>query len=158
MLLYYKFNSIARRFYEGQWPIYYIFWAAKAPKLRHNAAMTIVYGIPNCETVKKALAWLDEHRVKYDFHNFKTDGLDAATVNAWMNAIGWEPLVNRKGTTWRRLDTSMQLGVRDANSARALMLANLSVIKRPVVQWGKAVNQDSLTVGFDEEAFGKRKK
>ncbi len=115
--------------------------------------MIIVYGIPNCDTCKSALAWLDARKLKYKFHNFKTEGLDSATVNAWIAAIGWEPLVNRKGTTWKRLDTSMQLGVRDANSARALMLANMSVVKRPVVQWAKELSKDTLTVGFDEDAW-----
>jgi arsenate reductase (glutaredoxin) len=118
--------------------------------------MITVYGIPNCETCKKAMAWLDAHKVKYKFHDFKTQGLDSTTVNAWIAAIGWEPLVNRKGTTWKRLDTSMQLGVRDANSARALMLANMSVVKRPVVQWAKTASKETLTVGFDEEAWDER--
>ena len=103
-----------------------------------------VHGIPNCDTVKKARAWLDEHGVAYRFHDFKKDGLAPDKLDRWIAAAGWEPLVNRKGTTWRKLDSAAQEAVVDAPSASALMQRNVSVIKRPVVEWG-----DTLTVGFD---------
>jgi arsenate reductase (glutaredoxin) len=118
--------------------------------------MITLYGIPNCDTVKSARDWLDERKVAYTFHNFKTDGLESALVNAWMSAIGWETLVNRKGTSWRRLDGAMQQGIRDANSARGLILSMPSVVKRPVVQWGDMLSKETLTVGFDEVAWAER--
>jgi arsenate reductase (glutaredoxin) len=113
--------------------------------------MTTLYGIPNCDTVKKARAWLTEHGVAYDFHDFKKQGVPANELNGWLKAVGWEILVNRKGTTWRKLDEATRAAVVDAASARALMLANASVIKRPVVQWA-----DGVTVGFNAEAWASR--
>lgn len=111
--------------------------------------MTItLYGIPNCETVKKARAWLAAQGVEYSFHDFKKEGVPAAQLDRWIEELGWEKLVNRKGTTWRRLDPAAQANVRDAKSARNLMLGNVSVIKRPVVEWGT-----KATVGFDEARF-----
>lgn len=106
---------------------------------------TTVYGIPNCDTVKRARAWLAEHDVAYEFHDYKKQGVPAARLAAWSRKLGWEPLVNRKGTTWRKLDADEQARVQDAGSAHALMLDNPSVIKRPVVEWADG----SLTVGFD---------
>ena len=103
-----------------------------------------VYGIPNCDTVKKARAWLAEQGVDHAFHDFRKQGLDAARLDRWIAELGWEKLVNRKGTTWRKLDPGIQASVTDATSARGVMLENVSVIKRPVVEWGK-----KSTVGFD---------
>jgi len=96
-----------------------------------------VYGIPNCDTVKKARTWLTDHAMDYQFHDFKKQGVPADLLPGWLAAIGWETLVNRKGTTWRKLDEATRLAVVDDASATALMLANPSVIKRPVVagQW-----------------------
>jgi arsenate reductase (glutaredoxin) len=113
--------------------------------------MTTLYGIPNCDTVKKARAWLTEHGVDYSFHDFKKQGVPAAELDAWLKGVGWETLVNRKGTTWRKLDDATRAAVVDAASAKALMLAQASVIKRPVVQWA-----DGVTVGFDAEAWARR--
>lgn len=112
--------------------------------------MLHVYGIKNCETVKKALAWLDGHGVKYTFHDFKKEALTPALLDGWLKAVGWETLLNRKGTTWRGLPEKVRDAI-DAKSARALMLENPSIIKRPVVVKGAAV-----TVGFDADDFGKR--
>lgn len=103
-----------------------------------------VHGIPNCDTVKKSRAWLQDRGIDYQFHDFKKQGLSPAQVDRWIAATGWEALVNRKGTTWRKLDGGVQAGVVDAHSARALMQREPSVIKRPVVEWG-----DTVTVGFD---------
>jgi len=116
--------------------------------LADNAAMIILYGIPNCDTVKKARAWLGEHGVDYRFHDFKRDGVPAERLDAWLAGCGWERLVNRQGTTWRRLDAAAQAAVADAAGAKALMLAQPSVIKRPVVEWNGGV-----TVGFDRAAW-----
>jgi Spx/MgsR family transcriptional regulator len=105
----------------------------------------MVYGIPNCDTVKKARAGLDGQGVAYTFHDYKKQGVPAKQLDAWIKAVGWEVLVNRQGTTWRKLDDATKAGVVDAASAKALMLAHASVIKRPVVEKDGAV----LGVGFD---------
>jgi arsenate reductase len=104
----------------------------------------VVYGIPNCDTVKKARAWLNERGLTHRFHDFKKDGVPAERLAQWTAALGWEPLVNRKGTTWRKLDATVQQAVQDAASAQALMQREPSVIKRPVVEWA-----GRPTVGFD---------
>lgn len=108
----------------------------------------IVYGIPNCSTVKKARAWLEERGVAYTFHDYKKHGVPAERLDAWISAVGWEKLVNRQGTTWRKLDEATREGVADAASAKAVMLAQASVIKRPVIEQNGRV----LTVGFDAAA------
>lgn len=106
---------------------------------------TTVYGIPNCDTVKKARAWLADQGVAYQFHDFKKQGVPAERLPGWIAAVGWEKLVNRQGTTWRKLDAATQAAVHDAASAVALMQAQPSVIKRPVVEWASG----ATTVGFD---------
>jgi len=105
---------------------------------------TIVYGIPNCDTVKKARAWLSEQGVDHSFHDYKKQGVPADRVDAWIASVGWEPLVNRQGTTWRKLDEATKAGVADAASAKALMLSQASVIKRPVIERDGVV----VSVGF----------
>jgi len=114
-----------------------------------------VYGIPNCDTVKKARAWLTEHGVQHAFHDFKKQGVPEARLDAWLATVGWEKLVNRKGTTWRQLGPDVQATVTDAASARALMLQQPSVIKRPVVDWGPQA-QPRFTVGFKAETWAQR--
>lgn len=106
--------------------------------------MITVYGIPNCDTVKKARAWLTQQQLDYQFHDFKKQGVPAAHLAAWEQALGWHKLLNRQGTTWRKLDAATQSAVCDAASAQHLMLAQPSLIKRPVVEWG-----ERITVGFD---------
>ena len=108
-----------------------------------------LYGISNCDTVKKARAWLDGQGVAYTFHDFRKAGVPQDRLAGWSRAVGWEKLVNRQGTTWRKLDAAQQAGVRDEASARALMLAQPSVIKRPVVEWPGG----ATTVGFDAAAW-----
>jgi arsenate reductase (glutaredoxin) len=95
--------------------------------------MINLYGIPNCDTVKKSRAWLDQHQIAYQFHDFKKQGVPADALAQWTAALGWEPLVNKKGTTWRKLDAAEQSAVVDVATATALMLRHASVIKRPVV-------------------------
>lgn len=114
--------------------------------------MTTLYGIPNCDTVKRARAWLAEHGVAHVFHDFKKQGLPADRLDAWLQAVGWETLLNRKGTTWRQLDAARQAAVVDAATAGALMRAQASVIKRPVVEWADG----RVTVGFDAEGWAAR--
>ena len=113
--------------------------------------MITVYGIPNCDTVKKARAWLTEHGVEHHFHDFKKQGVSEAELDRWLAAVGWESVINRKGTTWRQLDEAVRAGVTDVASARAVALANPSLIKRPVVQW-----TDGITVGFDAAGWQSR--
>ncbi|QHE77303.1 arsenate reductase [Hydrogenophaga sp. PBL-H3] len=113
--------------------------------------MITVHGIPNCDTVKKARAWLTDHGVEHRFHDFKKQGVPEADLDIWLAAAGWETLVNRKGTTWRQLDDAVRASVVDTASARALLLAHPSAIKRPVVQWA-----DGITVGFDAAAWQAR--
>ena len=114
--------------------------------------MTLLYGIPNCDTVKKARAWLAGQEIACEFHDFKKAGVPAERLAAWVDALGWERVLNRKGTAWRKLDAQIQAGVQDAASARAVMLTQVSVIKRPVVDWSAA----DATVGFDAEAWSQR--
>ena len=108
--------------------------------------------IPNCDSVKRARAWLAEHGAAVPFHDFKKSGVPAAALDGWMDSVGWERLLNRQGTTWRKLDDASKSAVVDAASARALMLAQASVIKRPVVAWPDG----AITVGFDPAEFSRR--
>ena len=108
-----------------------------------------VYGIPNCDSVKKARSWLAERAVDYTFHDFKKQGVPTDLLPVWLATVGWQTLLNRKGTTWRKLDEATRLAVVDDASATALMLSQASVIKRPVVVWGDG----RVSVGFDPAAF-----
>ena len=108
-----------------------------------------LYGIPNCDTVKKARDWLTANGVAHAFHDFKKQGVPLPKIDQWIAATGWEKLLNRRGPTWRKLDDATQTSVVDAASAVAVMVANSSVIKRPVVQWLGG----QVTVGFDGEAW-----
>ena len=115
--------------------------------------MTItLYGIPNCDTVKKARVWLQANSIDAQFVDFKKGGVPAARLDAWLASVGWETLLNRQGTTWRKLDDATKAAVTDAASARALMLATPSVIKRPVVAWAGG-GAGGITVGFKPEAW-----
>jgi arsenate reductase (glutaredoxin) len=113
--------------------------------------MIKVYGIPNCDTVKKARAWLSEHGVSHEFHDFKKQGVPQDRLDAWLASVGIDRLINRRGPTWRKLAPEVQAGVVDAASARPVMIAHSSVIKRPLVEWG-----DAITVGFDAEDWAAR--
>jgi arsenate reductase (glutaredoxin) len=113
-----------------------------------------LYGIPNCDTVKRARAWLTEQGVAYEFHDFKKAGVPPKELDAWVALAGWERLVNRQGTTWKKLPDDQRAAVLDAAAARALMLAQPSVIKRPVVQWSSG----AITVGFDVADWASRLK
>lgn len=111
-----------------------------------------LYGIPNCDTVKKARAWLTDHGVDYTFHDFKKLGVPADQLPLWMADVGWETLVNRKGSTWRKLDDATRAAVVDPASASTLVQAQPSVVKRPVVVWADG----QVTVGFKPEVFAER--
>ena len=109
----------------------------------------IVYGIPNCDTVKKARTWLADHGLNATFHDFKKQGVPAAEVAIWLAAVGWETLLNRKGTTWRKLDADLQTSVTDSASAKKVMLEHASTIKRPVIAWPSG----QITVGFTPDQW-----
>lgn len=116
--------------------------------------MTItLFGITNCDTVKKARAWLADQGVAHEFHDFRKQGVPADRLDRWMREAGWEKLLNRQGTTWRKLAPEEQARAGDAAGARALMLAQPSVIKRPVVEW----EGGAVTVGFDAAGWAARK-
>jgi Spx/MgsR family transcriptional regulator len=111
-----------------------------------------LYGISNCDTVKRARAWLAQHEVPHQFHDYKKAGVPAERLDVWLQTIGWERLLNRQGTTWRKLDEAAKAAVVDARTARSLMLEQPSVIKRPVVDWGGGAS----SVGFDEGEWAQR--
>ncbi|MBD3729357.1 MAG: arsenate reductase [Sphingomonadales bacterium] len=110
--------------------------------------MTItLYGIPNCDTVKKARKWLDEQGIAYDFHDYKKQGVDPAKLRVWAGEAGWEVLLNRRGTTFRALPDELKDGI-DAGKAVEIMAGHTSTIKRPVVE-----HPGGLLVGFDARAW-----
>src|SRR5690606_9718867 len=113
-----------------------------------------IYGIKNCNTVKSALNWLDENGVAYEFHDFKTKGVTAAQLKDWVAQVGWETLVHKRGTTWRKLSPEEQSKVKSASSAIALMKEKTSVIKRPVVE----ADGELVAVGFDPDEYAEIKK
>jgi arsenate reductase (glutaredoxin) len=116
-----------------------------------NAPLT-VFGIPNCDTVKRARAWLAAQGVEHGFHDFKKAGVPEEGLQRWLAQAGWTVLLNRRGTAWRALPEATQTAVADPSSAAAVMRRFPSVIKRPVVQWPDG----GITVGFDEAAWAER--
>jgi arsenate reductase (glutaredoxin) len=111
----------------------------------------IVYGIKNCNTVKSAIEWLNKNKVEFEFHDYKKSGITAAKLTEWCKQVGWESLVNKRGTTWRELNEADQKKVVNEKSAIALMLEKTSVIKRSLIEEDGKV----LLLGFDENAFKK---
>ena len=108
---------------------------------------TTLYGIKNCDTVKKALKWLDNQGVDYRFHDFRKDGISAADVSTWVGALGWEGLVNKRSTTWKQLDDATKAGL-DNDSVVPVLLENPTLIKRPLVD-----NAGDYSVGFKAADF-----
>ncbi|HEX7882648.1 MAG TPA: ArsC family reductase [Afipia sp.] len=107
----------------------------------------IIYGIKNCDTMKKARTWLDKHGVDYSFHDYKTAGIDKDRLARWSKTVGWETLLNRAGTTFRKLPDADKANLTETK-AMALMLAQPSMIKRPVLE-----NGGKLLVGFKPESY-----
>jgi len=107
-----------------------------------------MYGIKNCDTIKKARTWLEKNKIDYDFHDYKTAGVERAQLEAWSKTVGWEALLNRAGTTFRKLPDKDK-AVADEKKAIALMLAQPSMIKRPVLDLGRG----KLIVGFKPEVY-----
>ena len=107
-----------------------------------------LYGIPNCDTVKKARTWMAAQGHDFDFHDFKKQGLDRATAVRWLEQLDWEVLVNRKGTTWRKLPDERKAAITSKDAALELMLENPSVIKRPVL-----ARDGQFSVGFSDTQY-----
>ena len=111
--------------------------------------MTKIYGIKNCDTMKRARTWLETHKVAHSFHDYKVSGIDKSTLEDWARTVGWEVLLNRAGTTFRKLPEADKAGITE-KKAIALMLAQPSMIKRPVLE-----AKGKLTVGFKPEDYKK---
>jgi len=109
--------------------------------------MTRVFGIKNCDTMKKARTWLDDHGVRYEFHDYKANGIDRAHLESWCNQLGWETVLNRAGTTFKKLPDADKTNLTQSK-AIALMLAQPSMIKRPVLEHGK-----HLIAGFSPDRY-----
>jgi len=109
--------------------------------------MITLYGIPNCDTMKKARSWLAGHAIDYQFHDYKKAGIDETTLRSWVVQVGWELLLNRRGMMWRKVPQEVKDTIDEASAVR-LMLETPSIIKRPVLDTG-----DSLHVGFKPEQY-----
>ena len=112
----------------------------------------ILYGIKNCNTVKTAIDWLKKHKVEFEFHDYKTKSITETKLKEWIKQVGWESLVNKRGTTWRQLDEKVKEAVTNEKSAIALMLEKTSVIKRPLIE----KNGKVVVLGFDEMDYVKK--
>jgi arsenate reductase (glutaredoxin) len=112
--------------------------------------MLTLYGIPNCDTVKKARTWLDSRGVAYEFHDYKKKGITRKKLDHWLSQTSWEKLTNRAGTTWRKLPEEQKSAVSDAASAAELLVSNTSAIKRPLIEnaAGRVV-----VLGFSEKEY-----
>lgn len=109
--------------------------------------MITLYGIPNCDTVKKARNWLDDNNIDYQFHDFRKDGLDREQVKEWIDALGWESLVNKRSTSWKALDDSIRSSL-NADTAVEQILASPTLIKRPLL-----ARADHYQVGFKADQY-----
>lgn len=110
-----------------------------------------VYGIKNCNTVKTAIDWLKQHNIPFEFHDYKTKGISSSMLQSWASQVGWESLVNKRGTTWRQLDQVTQLAITTEKAAIDLMKEKTSVIKRPLIERDGRV----IALGFDEAVYRK---
>ncbi|MCO7260864.1 ArsC family reductase [Dickeya zeae] len=109
----------------------------------------ILYGIKNCDTIKKARRWLEEHRIDHRFHDYRADGLTADRLQSFIDDIGWQPLLNTRGTTWRKLDEAYRNSINNDVTAKAVMLEQPALIKRPLL-----VTDDGKTLlGFSDDSY-----
>ncbi|RNL51311.1 Spx/MgsR family RNA polymerase-binding regulatory protein [Pedobacter jejuensis] len=109
----------------------------------------IVYGIPNCNTVKKALDWLKLHNIEFEFHDFKKKGITAEKLTEWCNTFGWEAVLNRKGLTWKKLTKDEQIAIDNQDKAISYMINNTSAIKRPIIE----KNNKAVLISFQEDSY-----
>jgi Spx/MgsR family transcriptional regulator len=107
-----------------------------------------LYGIKNCDTIKKARRWLEEHQIDYRFHDYRADGLDDALLQRLIDSLGWEALLNTRGTTWRKLSDEQKAAATNEAGAKALMLTQPAIIKRPVLECG-----NEMLLGFSAESY-----
>jgi arsenate reductase len=114
-------------------------------------SIPIIYAIPNCNTVKKALDWMKVHKQAYSFHNYKKHGITNAQLTSWSKQVGWEALINKKGTTWKILGPEVQATITNQKAAIALMAEKTSIIKRPLIE----LNGKIIALGFDEAEYKK---
>ena len=113
--------------------------------------MYTIYGIPNCDTVKKTITWLKQHKIAYEFYDYGKNGISPSKLKQWSEQIGWETLLNKKGTTWRKLTEKTQAAITHEKAAIKLLAENTSAIKRPLIEMGDKI----ITVGFDEDVYRK---
>lgn len=111
--------------------------------------MTQLYGIKNCDTIKKARRWLEDNNIDYGFHDYRVDGLDADLLQKFIAELGWEALLNTRGTTWRKLDESLRASINNADSAAALMIEMPAIIKRPLL-WTPG---QPMLLGFSDSSY-----
>lgn len=111
--------------------------------------MYIVYGIPNCNTVKKAITWLKQNEIAFEFHDYKKKGITEGQLESWTKQLNYELLINKKGTTWKNLDKQIQSSIEDKKTAIALMMEKTSIIKRPIITRSDKI----ITLGFDETTY-----
>ncbi|HBC7114720.1 TPA: ArsC family reductase [Raoultella ornithinolytica] len=113
--------------------------------------MLTMYGIKNCDTIKKARRWLEANHIAYQFHDYRADGLDRELLNTFIAELGWEALLNTRGTTWRKLDEAVRAGINNADAAAALMLEMPAIIKRPLL----CAPGQPMLLGFSELTYKK---
>ncbi len=111
--------------------------------------MITMYGIKNCDTIKKARRWLDDHQIEYRFHDYRADGLDRALLDTFIDELGWEALLNTRGTTWRKLDESVRASIKNADAAATLMLEMPAIIKRPLL----CAPGQPMLLGFSDSSY-----
>ncbi|UKT64126.1 Spx/MgsR family RNA polymerase-binding regulatory protein [Pedobacter mucosus] len=109
----------------------------------------VVYGIPNCNTVKKALDWLKENHIDFEFHDFKKKGVTIEKLNHWCNVFGWETVLNRKGLTWKKLSKEEQIAIDSQEKAIAYLINNTSAIKRPIIE----NDNQAILISFQESRY-----
>jgi arsenate reductase (glutaredoxin) len=111
--------------------------------------MITLYGIKNCDTIKKSIQWLNSRNIPFEFHDYKAKGISEEKLRTWSSQAGWESLINKKGTTWRNLDESVKAGITTESKAIELMKEQTSVIKRPLIEDGGKIK----VIGFDKEKY-----
>lgn len=113
--------------------------------------MYIIYGIPNCDTVKKALLWMQKNKIPFTFYDYKKEGVSIPKLKLWSKQVGWENLINKKGSTWRQTEPTIQISITNEKAALNLLQEKTSMIKRPLIEKGEKV----ISLGFDANVYAK---